>query len=143
MFQAWGTTPRRPAPDPFSASDTAIANALYTAANSQGSFVPGPGQVVGVMLYIDGINPDGTSQESNHRRRQQHQSFRPPLNGLNGQPNLLQDILVEVPVPPEPLAIFVWQDTNQNGIQDAGEPDYGVTVNSAPTLPVTTVLSQT
>ena len=124
--------------------DQNIADALYAAANLQGSFIPGPGQVAGVMLYLDGINPDGTSTSSNIVvTKNGINPLIAPLNGLNGRANQLQEILIEVPVPTGAIGDFVWQDTNHNGIQDAGEPGInGVTLklfNSGGTLVATTV----
>ena len=76
---------------------------LYNQAMTLGAgFVPVSGQVAGVMMYIDGIYPDLAS------------------NGLpsNGQPNVMQEVLIEVPVPPQGvIGDYVWQDTNHNGIQ--------------------------
>jgi hypothetical protein len=96
-------------PTPQPATDNLYNQALAQGAN----FVPGPGQVVGVIMYIDGIYSN------------------PAVNGLppNGQSNVYQDVLIEVPVPTGAIGDFVWQDTNHNGIQDAGEPGInGVTV---------------
>ncbi len=87
------------APLALSAGDSTIANTLYAMAIAQDSFVPGPGQVVGVMLYVDGINPDGSSTISNNVVSQNNiNPFVPPLNGLNGQPNRIQELLIEVTV---------------------------------------------
>src|SRR5579871_1838006 len=87
----------------------------YNLAMSAGAgFVPVPGQVVGVILYVDGIYNYPNGQ-----------------NGFpgNGTPNNYQDLMIAVPVPPGAIGDFVWQDTNQNGIQDAGEPGInGVTL---------------
>jgi len=100
---------------------------LYNQALAQGAgFMPTAGQVVGVLMYIDGIYdyPDG-------------------VNGLpgNGQPNVFQEVLIEVPVTSW-IGDFVWSDLNNNGIQDAGEPGInGVTVQllQGSTLIATTV----
>ncbi len=134
-----------PAPFPLSAGDTTIANNLYAAANAQGSFIPGPGQVAGVLLYLDGINPDGTSTASNYVvSKNAINPSAPPLNGLNGKPNQLQEMLIEVPVTQGAIGDFVWQDTNQNGIQDAGEPGInGVTVQLCQDFACNTVLATT
>ncbi len=134
-----------PAPLPLTAGDATIANNLYTAALAHDSFVPGPGQVAGVMLYLDGINPDGSSTISNQVVSQNNINPNgPPLNGLNGQANQYQEILVEVPVGPGAIGDFVWQDTNQNGIQDAGEPGIdGVTVKLCADSSCNTVLATT
>ncbi|PWU08150.1 MAG: hypothetical protein C5B51_08340 [Terriglobia bacterium] len=69
-----------PLPEPYSDN-------LYNAAITHGSFVPVPGQTVGVLMYVDGIYPDGSANE-------------PPVPGLplNGQPNVFQEILIEVPL---------------------------------------------
>jgi len=65
-----------------------------------GSFVPGPGQVLGILI---------------------------PEDGAHGR---LQDTLLEVTAPECGLiGDFVWQDTNSDGLQSAGEPGInGVTV---------------
>ena len=103
---------------------------LYAQALAQGAgFIPGPGQVMGVLMYIDGIYnyPNG-------------------LNGLpgNGTPNIYQDVLIQVPVPPGAIGDFVWLDTNQNGIQDAGEPGInGVVLNLCADAACSTVLATT
>ncbi len=136
-----------PAPSlfPFSASDTTTANALYTAALANSSFVPGPGQVAGVLLYVDGINPDGSSPSSNYVVSNNNiNPLAPPLSVLNGQPNLIQEILIEVPVGPGSIGDYVWQDTNENGIQDPGEPGInGVTVQLCQDQACNTVLATT
>ena len=61
---------------------------LYNAAITQGTgFVPGVGQTVGVLMYIDGIYPSSGDVTLG----------LPP----NGQVNKFQEILIEVPVPPQ------------------------------------------
>ena len=76
---------------------TAAAQAMYDDAVANGTgFMPGPGQVVAVILEGDGLGPDGH-----------------------------QDTVIEVMVPqPEPAALGdrVWEDLDADGIQDAGEP---------------------
>jgi hypothetical protein len=72
----------------------ASAQALVNAANASGAtFVPGPGQVAGVLLYQDGYG------------------------------SIFQDTLIEVQIPQIVGAVgdYVWLDTNRDGIQDATE----------------------
>src|SRR5579863_4527878 len=117
-----------PANQGFPLPEPATDN-LYNQAIAQGAgFVPATGQVTGVLMYIDGIDPF------------------PAQNGLpsNGQPNNFQEVLIEVPVGPGAIGDFVWQDTNQNGIQDAGEPGInGVTVSLCADSGCSTVLATT
>lgn len=82
---------------------TPAALAMIADAQTNGaSFVPGPGQVMAVVLYQDGFGPTGGAQ----------------------------DTLVEVRVPEcGVIGDFVWQDTNRNGLQDeSGTGINGVTV---------------
>ncbi|HEY3827207.1 MAG TPA: SdrD B-like domain-containing protein, partial [Bryobacteraceae bacterium] len=93
---------------------------LYNQALTQGAgFVPAPGQLMGIMMYIDGMYPSAPADIAAN-----------PNLPTNGQPNVFQDVLLQVPVPNQgAIGDYVWQDTNQNGIQDAGEPGInGVTV---------------
>ena len=101
---------------------TANVTAMLNAANANPGFVPAAGQKVAVLLYIDGFAPAGP----------------------------VQDTIIEVVVPGTPgdlctgvIGDVVWQDTNRDGIQDAGEPGInGVTVrlkNSVGTVIKTTV----
>ena len=80
-------------------SPSPTASALASAAQSLAAqtFIPAPGQVMGVLLTIS-------------------------LPGY-------QNLLVEVKNPCGAIGDFVWNDLNNNGIQDAGEPGInGVTV---------------
>jgi hypothetical protein len=76
---------------------------LYNAALANGGgFVPQSGlhQVIGVLMYVDGIQNDPAT-------------------------NHVQEVLIEVPMPEcgsGAIGDFVWLDTNANGIQDSGEP---------------------
>ncbi len=101
---------------------TPNVTAMLNAANANPSFVPTAGQTVAVLLYIDGFDPAGP----------------------------IQDTIIEIKVPGPigdlctgVIGDVVWQDTNLDGIQDAGEPGInGVTVrlkNSAGTVIKTTV----
>ena len=79
-----------------SASATAIAVANDAMINGA-TFVPTAGQNVAVLC-----------------------DFAPPWASSK-----LQDVVIEVPVPGTPtvtIGDFVWQDSNGNGVQDAGEP---------------------
>ena len=77
---------------------------MVSEANAQGSgFVPGPGDVIAVILYVDGI--------SERQDRAQDTIIEVPLSDLGA------------------LGDYVWEDLNANGIQDEGEPGInGVTV---------------
>jgi hypothetical protein len=93
---------------------------LYNQAITQGAgFVPSPGQTIGVLMYVDGIYPSSAADIA---------AF--PNLPKNGQENLYQEVLIETPAPNAgEIGDFVWTDTNQNGVQDAGEPGInGVTV---------------
>jgi len=76
-------------------SQSDAAKALYAAAIQQPNFVPGPGQVVAVLLYIDGIQ-----------------------NAENGN---VQDLLIEVPVP-TPLPNIQIKKTADNSTPDLFQP---------------------
>jgi hypothetical protein len=73
---------------------SATALPLYNDANANGAgFVPGPGQIIGVYLYVDGYSATGG-----------------------------QEFLIEVTNPCAAIGDFVWWDQNSNGLQDGGEP---------------------
>jgi hypothetical protein len=108
---------------------------LYNQAIAQGAgFLPSPGQLMAVMLYIDGIYPSAPADVTAN-----------PNLPTNGTPNVFQDLMIEVTVPPQgAIGDYVWQDTNQNGIQDAGEPGInGVTVQLCADAGCSTVLATT
>ena len=106
---------------PFNGSPGTTALLNDAAAHGQ-SFVPGPGQIVAVLLEGD---PNA------------------PLNGT-GDP---QDLIIEVTVPPGPPCVgtigdWVWIDNNSDGIQNSGDVGLnGVTVQlfNGATLVSTTV----
>jgi hypothetical protein len=91
-------SPAPGAQSPLSAGDTTIANTLYANALAQTSFVPGLGQTVGVMLYVDGIDPDGSAFSNAVVADNNINPVGPPLEGPNGQPNQVQEMLIEVTV---------------------------------------------
>ncbi|HYP05125.1 MAG TPA: SdrD B-like domain-containing protein [Bryobacteraceae bacterium] len=101
---------------------TPESNAMVNDANAFGaSFVPAYGQVIAVLLYQNGFSALGSRE--------------------------VQDTFIEVPVtqqdqPSYELGNLVWNDTNRNGIQDAGEPGInGVTIKM--TKPDATVVTTT
>ena len=65
--------------------------------------MPGPGDVIAVILYVDGIGE---------------------------QEDAAQDTIIELPLSDlGALGDYVWHDLNANGVQDEGEPGInGVTV---------------
>jgi hypothetical protein len=94
IWQLLGNTPLFP--------QTTASDALLAAANANGAnFVPGQGQIMGVVLAFDG--PGGS----------------------------IQDVMIEVPAPNcGTIGDFVWSDNNGDGLQTPGEPGInGVTVN--------------
>jgi hypothetical protein len=91
-------------------ADTTRVSEILTAAALPGNgkgFVPQCGQISAVML-------------------------QPTAIGCNGNPATIQPILIEIPVECVKLACigdFVWNDVNNNGKQETGEPGIsGVTV---------------
>ena len=109
------------------ANVSANVTALITAGLANSSFQPGPGQVIAVDAYKYGFQSTG-----------------------GGRTGPYQDLIIEVPLPTGAIGDYVWQDSNQNGIQDAGEPGInGVTVDlcaatdSSCASPIATALTGT
>ena len=95
---------------------SAAANAICADALANGAnFVPGPGQVVAVLVY-----------------------FSSPWDTTRATQNL-QDLVIEVPVPIVTIGDYVWLDKNANGIQESGEPGIA---NVTLTLTGTSIIGQ-